>query len=63
MPEYKDDEGGTYMSRRKNGTNRAAAQLGINPYGWGNGGKRKRPKGVASPTWAYKTIHGKNCNR
>lgn len=51
------------MSRRKNGTNRAAAQLGINPYGWGNGGKRKRPKGVASPTGAYKTIHGKNCNR
>ena len=25
------------MSRRKNGTLRAAKQLGINPYGWGNG--------------------------
>lgn len=37
------------MSRRKNGTNRAAAALGLNPYGWGNGGKRKRPKGAATP--------------
>lgn len=37
------------MSRRKNGTNTAAAKLGINPYGWGNGGKRKRPKGAATP--------------
>ena len=26
------------MSKRKNGTNRAAAALGLNPYGWGNGG-------------------------
>lgn len=25
------------MSKRKNGTLRAAKQLGINPYGWGNG--------------------------
>lgn len=25
------------MSRGKNGTLRAAKQLGINPYGWGNG--------------------------
>lgn len=25
------------MSRRKNGTLRAAAAIGINPYGWGNG--------------------------
>lgn len=25
------------MSRRKNGTLRAAKQLGLNPYGWGNG--------------------------
>lgn len=32
------------MSKRKNGTNRAAAALGINPYGWGNGGRRKRNK-------------------
>lgn len=32
------------MSKRKNGTNRAAAALGLNPYGWGNGRGRKRPK-------------------
>lgn len=25
------------MSKRKNGTLRAAQQLGLNPYGWGNG--------------------------
>ena len=25
------------MSKRKNGTMRAAKQLLINPYGWGNG--------------------------
>lgn len=25
------------MSRRKNGTLRAGARLGLNPYGWGNG--------------------------
>ncbi len=37
------------MSRRKNRTNRAASRLGLNPYGWGNGGKRKRPKGAATP--------------
>lgn len=29
------------MGRKKNGTNRIAAKLGLNPYGWGNGGKRK----------------------
>lgn len=34
---------------RKNGTNRAGAAAGLNPYGWGNGGKRKRPKGVGAP--------------
>ena len=32
------------MGRRKNRTNRAAAALGLNPYGWGNGGTRKRPR-------------------
>lgn len=32
------------MSRRKNRTNRAAAALGLNPYGWGNGKGRKRPR-------------------
>ena len=25
------------MSKRKNGTMRAGARLGLNPYGWGNG--------------------------
>lgn len=25
------------MSKRKNGTLRAGARLGLNPYGWGNG--------------------------
>ena len=25
------------MSKRKNGTLRAAKQLGLNPYGWSNG--------------------------
>lgn len=33
------------MSKRRNGTNRVGSMLGLNPYGWGNGGKRKRPKG------------------
>lgn len=37
------------MSRRRNGTNRAAAALGINPYGWGNGKARKRPREVRTP--------------
>lgn len=32
------------MSKRNNRTNRAAAALGLNPYGWGNGGIRKRPR-------------------
>lgn len=34
---------------RKNGTNRAGAAIGMNPYGWGNGGKRKRPTGAPTP--------------
>ncbi len=29
--------GGDIMSKRKNGTLRAGAQLGVNPYGWGTG--------------------------
>lgn len=37
------------MSRRKNGTNRAASVLGINPYGRGNGKARKRPREVRTP--------------
>ena len=32
------------MSKRKNRTNRAAAALGLNPYGWGCGKARKRPR-------------------
>lgn len=32
------------MSRRKNGTNRAGAMLGLSMYGPMNTGKRKRPK-------------------
>lgn len=37
------------MSRRRNGTNRAAAALSLSMYGPMNTGKRKRPKGVAAP--------------
>lgn len=37
------------MSRRKNGTNRAGAILGLSVYGPMNTGKRKRPKGTATP--------------
>ena len=42
------------MSRRRNGTNRAAAALGINPYGWGNGKARKRPREVRTPVGQIK---------
>lgn len=38
------------MSRRKNGTLRAGAQLGLNPYGWGNGAMQAMKK--APPAWA-----------
>ena len=37
------------MSRRMNGTIRAAISLGINPYGWGNGKARKRPREQRTP--------------
>lgn len=37
-------KGGETVSKRRNGTLKAAAQLGINPYGWGNGKARKRPR-------------------
>ena len=37
------------MSRRMNGTIRAAISLGINPYGWGNGMARKRPREQRTP--------------
>lgn len=34
---------------KKNKTYRAATDAGLNKYGWGNGGNRKRPKGVGAP--------------
>lgn len=34
------------MSKRKNGTYRAATAAGLNPYGWGNGKARKKPREV-----------------
>lgn len=37
------------MSRRRNGTNRAAAALGLSIYGPMNTGKRKLPKGAKTP--------------
>ena len=30
-------KGGDTVSKRKNGTLRAGARLGLNPYSWGNG--------------------------
>lgn len=42
------------MSRRRNGTNRVAVALGINPYGWGNGKARKRPREVRTPVGQIK---------
>ena len=35
---------GSQMSKRKNGTYRAASAAGLNPYGWGNGKARKKPR-------------------
>lgn len=37
------------MSRRRNGTNHVAAALGLNPYGWGTGKARKRPRELRTP--------------
>lgn len=42
------------MSRRRNGTNRAAAALGLNPYGWGTGKARKRPRELRTPVGQMK---------
>ena len=42
------------VSRRKNGTNHAAAALGLNPYGWGNGKARKRPREMRTPVGQMK---------
>lgn len=37
------------MSRRRNGTNRSAAALGLSAYGPMNTKNRKCPKGAATP--------------
>lgn len=42
------------MSKRRNGTNRVATALGINPYGWGTGKARKRPREVRTPVGQIK---------
>lgn len=34
------------MSKRKNGTYRAAAAASLNPHNWGNGKARKKPREV-----------------
>lgn len=44
------------MSKRKNGTYRAASALGINPYGWGNGKARKKPREVRTRSGNYEKI-------
>lgn len=41
------------MSKRKNGTYRAAAAAGLNPYGWGNGKARKKPREVRTHSGKY----------
>jgi len=44
---------------KKNKTNRAGAAIGMNQFGWGNGGKRKRPTGAPTPAgqWNIKINH------
>lgn len=34
---------------KKHKTYKAGAAAGLNPFGWGNGKNRKRPKGVGAP--------------
>ena len=46
--------GGEMVSRRRNGTLAAAAGAGLNPYGWGNGKARKRPREYRTVTVAIK---------
>lgn len=49
------------MSKRKNGTYRAAAASGLNPYGWGNGKGRKKPREVRTHSGKYeKTLQPHN---
>lgn len=45
------------MSRRRNGTNRAAARLGLSMYGPMNTGKKKRPKEMVTPMGTCKINH------
>lgn len=44
------------MSKRKNGTYRAASALGINPYGRRNGKARKKPREVRTRSGNYEKI-------
>lgn len=50
------------LSKRKNGTYRAAVAAGLNPYGWGNGKARKPRKyrGVNEKSPAGANCHGSN---
>lgn len=50
------------MSRRRNGTNRAGAAIGMNPHGWGNGGRRKRAAGAGTPSGNQENKFQDNCN-
>ena len=37
--------------------------LGINPWGWGNGGKRKRPKGAIVSNGAHAKLLGSSISK
>ena len=45
------------MSSRKHKTYRAAAAIGINPYGWGNGRARKKPREVRTQSGICEKNH------
>ena len=52
------------MSKRKNGSFRAAAAGGLNPYGWGNGKGRKKPREVRTHSGKYeKTLQTHDITR
>jgi hypothetical protein len=52
------------LSKRKNGTYRAAAAGGWNPYGWGNGKGRKKPREVRTHSGKYeKTLQAHDITR
>lgn len=44
------------MSKRKNGTYRAAAAAGLNPHNWGNGKARKKPREVRTRCGKYEKL-------